>query len=246
MFSSLRKNIKYLEEVSLAKALLFFSIVPITIIMLNADFLKNPYADTILGYSVMITYSLIVGRKNLLLKPTVSLKKNLQIVFYIIAVSGILTCIGVAITGSDNPQGLKDVVYTTEEYLKLNSILPLIGLGEEFLCVLTFMGLFSLLSAGRVRKFILCLLAASLIFGFLHAFHSPFTAVLAIALGHIPYIFATIYFKSILPSVFAHMIWDGLNFFGHFNEELYFMFFSVLMIVYFVYILIPKKKTVTD
>ncbi|NRD81170.1 CPBP family intramembrane metalloprotease [Bacillus sp. BRMEA1] len=244
MFSAFRKNIKYLEEVSLTKGVLFFAIVPLTIVMLNANFLKNSYFDSILCYFVMIAYALLVGRRELLLKPNGSFKKNIKIVFGIFAASAILGMIGVKIIGTDNPQGLDGVVYTGSQYLKLNSILPLIGFGEEFLCVLTFIGLFTLLPGELLRRFLFSLLGSSLIFGLLHAFHSPFTAVLAIGLGHIPFIFATLYYKSILPAIGAHIMWDGMNFFGHYNEELYFTFCSVLIIAYFVYIFIPKKKAV--
>jgi hypothetical protein len=246
MFSSLSKRIKYLEEVSLAKAVLFFAIVPITIIMLNVDLLKNPYADTLLDYAVLIIYPLVVGRRELLLKPMGPLKKTLILSLKIMAVSALLGWVGMKIIGTDNPQGLDGVVFTTGQYIKLNSLLPLIGFGEEFLCVLTFIGLFSLMSGGRLAKFLISLLAASLIFGFMHAFHSPFTAILVIGLGHIPFIFATFYFRSIIPAVIAHAAWDGFGFFSHFNEDLYYVLFSVLMIVYFVYALIPKKKAITN
>jgi membrane protease YdiL (CAAX protease family) len=246
MFSSLLKKIKYLKEISLAKAVLFFAIVPITIILFNVDFLKNRYADTLLDYAVLIIYPLVVGRRELLLKRMGPMKKTLIVAFNILVASALLKWVGVEIVGSDNPQGLNGVVYTTEQYLKSNSLLPLIGFGEEFLCVLTFIGIFSLMSGGRLAKFLISLLATSLIFGFLHAFHSPFTSVLAIGLGHIPHIFATFYYRSIIPAVIAHIVWDGMSFFGHYNEDLYYAFFSVLMIVYFVYILIPKKKPVIN
>lgn len=246
MFSSVTKNIKYLEEVSLTKAVLFFAIVPITIILLNVDVVKNPYVDTILDYAVLIIYPLIVGRRELFLKRMDPMKKTLMVSLKIIAASALLGWIGVKIIGSDNPQGLDGVVYTTEQYLKMNSLLPMIGFGEEFLCVLTFIGLFSLMPGGRLIKFLISLIATSMIFGFLHGFHSPFTAILAIGLGHIPYIFATFYYRSIIPAIIAHILWDGLNFFGHYNEDLYYAFFSILMIVYFVYILIPKKKAVPN
>jgi membrane protease YdiL (CAAX protease family) len=246
MFSSLTKNIKNLEEVSLVKAVLFFAIVPIAIVMLNVDIVKNPYVDTILDYAVLIIYPLVVGKRELLLKPMGSVKQTLVLSFKILVFSAFFIWVGIKIVGSANPQGLDGVVYTTEQYLKLNSLLPLIGFGEEFLCVFTFIGLFSLMSGGRLVKFIVSLLAASLIFGFMHAFHSPFTAVLAIGLGHIPFIFATFYYRSIIPAIIAHIAWDGMNFFGHYNEDLYYIFYSVLAIVYFVYILIPKKKAVTS
>jgi membrane protease YdiL (CAAX protease family) len=246
MFSLLSKKIKYLEEVSLAKAVLFFAIVPITIIMLNIDIFKNPYVDTILDYTVLIIYPLVVGRRELFLKRMGPLKKTLIASFKILAASAILKWVGVEIIGSDNPQGLDGVVYTTEQYLKSNSLLPLIGFGEEFLCVLTFIGLFSLMSGGRLLKFLFSLLTASLIFGLLHAFNSPFTAVLAIGLGHIPHIFATFYYRSIIPAVIAHIVWDGMSFFGLYNENLYYAIISVLMIVYFIYTLIPKKKAVIN
>ena len=214
--------------------------------MLNVDFLKDSYADALLDYAVLIIYPLAVGRRELLLKPMGSFKQTIVLSLKIMAVSALFGWVGMKIIGSDNPQGLDGVVYSTGQYLKMNSLLPLIGFGEEFLCVLAFIGLFSLMSGGRLVKFLISLLAASLIFGFMHAFHSPFTAILVIGLGHIPFIFATFYFRSIIPAVIAHAAWDGFSFFSHFNEDLYYGFFSILMIVYFVYILIPKKKVVTN
>jgi membrane protease YdiL (CAAX protease family) len=246
LFSSLRKRIKYLQEVSVTKAVLFLAIVPLTIILLNTDFPKNGYIDAILDYVIMIMYSLIVGRHELLLKSMGSTKKTLGLSIKIMGFSAVLTWLGIKIIGSDNPQGLDGVVYTTQQYLKMDSLLPLIGFGEEFLIVLTFMGLFSLLTGGRISKFLFSLLLASLVFGFLHAFYSPFTAILALGLGHIPFIFATIYYRSILPAVIAHIGWDGFSFFAHYNEDLYYMFFSILLIVYLISIVIPKKKTVTN
>lgn len=53
--------IKYLEEASVTKAVLFLALVPLTIILLNTDFPKNGYIDAILDYVIMIIYSLIVG-----------------------------------------------------------------------------------------------------------------------------------------------------------------------------------------
>jgi hypothetical protein len=244
LFSSLRKNIKHLEEVSITKAVLFLSIVPLTIVLLNTNFTRSNYLDSIIAYVIMMIYSLIIGRHQLQLKPMGAIKETFGISFKIIAASMILGWIGIKIVGTDNPQGLAGVVYTTEEYLKLNSLLPFIGFAEEFLIVLTFMGLFSLLNGGRITKFLYSLLLASLIFGFLHAFHSPFSAVLVIGLGHIPYIFATVYYRSIIPAIIAHIEWDGMNFFGHYNENLYYLIISSVIIIYFLLTSFSKKKTI--
>ncbi|MDP4085768.1 MAG: CPBP family intramembrane metalloprotease [Bacillota bacterium] len=242
MLNSLRKNIKYIEEVSIIRALLCLAILPLTIVLLNIDIFRNKYIETIVVYLIMITYSFVIGRKDLLLKPTGTVKTNVKIVFYIVAASAVLKWLGASAIRSNNPQHLSGVVYTGKQYLQLNSLLPLIGLAEEFLCVLTFIGLYSLLTKGRLRKFVFSLIMTSMIFGFLHAFQSPLTAVLAIGLGHIPFIFATFYYRSILPAVIAHMVWDGMNFFGHYNQNMYFMFYSVLIIVYLVYLFIPEKR----
>jgi membrane protease YdiL (CAAX protease family) len=246
LFSLLRKRIKYLEEVSLTKAVLFLAIVPLTIILLNTDIPKNPYIDAIVDYVIMILFALMIGRRELQLKPMGSIRETLGLSIKIMAASALLTWLGVEIIGSDNPQGLDGVVYTTEQYLKMNSLLPLIGMGEEFLIVLTFMGVFSLLTGARMGKFLSAILISSLVFGFLHAFYSPFTAILALGLGHIPFIFATIYYRSILPAIIAHIAWDGMSFFGHYNEDLYYMLFVVVYISYVIYALIPKKKIVPN
>jgi membrane protease YdiL (CAAX protease family) len=246
LFSSLRKSIKHLEEVSVTKAVLFLSIIPLTIVLLNTNFTKSNYLDSILAYVIMIIYSLIIGRRQLQLRSMGSIKKTLGLSLKIMAASVILGWIGVKIVGSNNPQGLTGVVYTTEQYIKLNSLLPLIGFAEEFLIVLTFMGLFSLLTGGRLTKFLFSLFLASLVFGFLHAFHSPFTAVLAIGLGHIPYIFATIYYRSIMPAIIAHIAWDGMNFFGHYNENLYYLIITSVLFIYLLVIAFSKKKPVTN
>lgn len=212
-------NFKNIKEVSPTTAAKFLLIVPIMIVVFNENVIQNPYLDTIADYCIIIGFSLLFCRAQVFSFFRLvngSYKETINAVILIFIWSNLATIVGAWFVGPD-PQGVQNVTYNTVSFLKNCSLLPLIGFGEEFLKLLVFFGFFSLLPGGRSFRFICSLLIASSIFGFLHAFHYPIAASIPIALGAIPTVFLTIYFKSLWPAIIEHSVWDGLHFLSHYN-----------------------------
>lgn len=162
-----------------------------------------------------------------------------------IVLSMLFSMLGFWITGP-NPQGLQGVTYDLRKYSLNPSMLPFIGFGEEILTFVVFFGLFTLIQGNRLFKLAIAIVMTAFIFGLLHVFNSPFLARIPIALGGIPILFLVIYYRSIVPTIIEYMLWDGINFLGHFEQiGLYMLHLLVYMGVVFIFIfrdMFTKKR----
>jgi membrane protease YdiL (CAAX protease family) len=246
MFSNLARNIKYLNELTIMQAVLCLAIVPLTIIILNEDLLTNPFYDSILTYLIMILFALLVGNKQIVTFvniPEQSIKKTLKLTFMIVILGALFHFIGILIVG-DDPQQVADLKISSEKFIKYIILLPFIGIGEEFFKLTMFIGIYSLVTSGRISKFLLSIIVVSFTFGFLHAVHSPILASIPIGLGAIPALVITFYYRSIIPAILSHVLWDGMFFLFHFQpiaRDILSLFISIGI---FLYLFLSKKKKV--
>jgi hypothetical protein len=165
---------------------------------------------------------LLIGYKDI--KPFVNFKQyqfmELLIISGItIVVSLLFSVIGLKVMslfGVTDPQGLKDLVYTNEEYIKKLEILPFIAVGEEFFKLLMFLALFSLISLGsKTIRILIATLIAAFVFGHLHIFSYELTAGIPLMIGAIPTFYLMLYYRSILPLIIEHFFADFYSFTGH-------------------------------
>ncbi|MFQ6583335.1 CPBP family intramembrane glutamic endopeptidase [Priestia megaterium] len=246
MIEGIEKKVKYLREYSTLRSALFLGMFPLTIISIQElyRFVSTQYAYDILLQFIILFSSFILVNKELfpyLKPPDNSVIKTLAISSSIFVSSLVLKLIGSFFVGTADPQGLAGTTLSKQEYFEHLMILPVIGIGEELLKLTIFLGLFSLLPGNKLVKFFGALLLVSFSFGFLHSFGYPITAVIPIFLGAIPTIFATIYYRSIIPAILEHIFWDGFTFTFQYNNNFMVFIMMILMIFFFVQIFRNKE-----
>lgn len=113
----------------------------------------------------------------------------------------------------EDPQGLATEGTSWTIYFWEMVLLPFIAVGEEFLKAIVGLALLSLTDGLRWNiRLPLAAIVSALVFGYLHVINYPVAVGLPIALGSIPYPFFMVYYRSILPLILAHFIWDGFVF----------------------------------
>ncbi len=194
-------------------------------------------------HSIWLTLvCILIGYKDI--KPFVNLKQYklmelLKISGVTIIVSLLFSVIGLKIMslfGVTDPQGIKNLVYSNEEYINKLEILPFIAIGEEFLKLLMFLALFNLITFGpRSSRILIATLMAAFIFGHLHIFSYELTAGIRIMIGAIPTFYLMLYYRSILPLIIEHFFMDFYSFTGHtvFGDLFVQIVSIVLMICWF-------------
>ncbi|WP_141527879.1 CPBP family intramembrane glutamic endopeptidase [Priestia megaterium] len=227
---------------------MFLGMFPLTIIIIKESqrFVSTQYAYNLLVQFTILFVTLILINKDLFLYleiPENSITKTLTLSISICFSALMLKGIGLLIVGTKNPQGLAGTTLGKQEYLDSLTILPIIGIGEELLKLVIFLGLFSLIPGNKLVRFYGALLLVSFFFGFLHSFGYPITAVIPIFLGAIPTIFVTIYYKSVIPAILEHIFWDGFSFTYHYNNNSIAYVMMILMLLFFIKIFKDKNRS---
>lgn len=202
-----------LDSVSFKRVVIYSLLIPGIIISLN----ENVY------HPVFLTIAcLLIGHKDI--KPFVNLKQYklldlLKISGVTILFSLLFSVVGLkimALFGVNDPQGLKGVIISNQEYINSLMKLPFIAVGEEFFKLLMFLTLFSLISFGsRTARILIATLIAAFIFGHLHIFGYEITAGVPLMFGAIPTFYLMLYYRSILPLIIEHFFTDFYSFTGH-------------------------------
>ncbi|WP_066301040.1 type II CAAX prenyl endopeptidase Rce1 family protein [Bacillus sp. FJAT-29937] len=202
-----------LDSIPFRRAVLYSLLIPGMLISIN----EGAY------HAIWLTLvCLLIGYKDI--KPFVNFKQYkllelLKISGITIVVSLLFSIAGLKIMslfGVMDPQGLKDLVLTNEEYLNKLEILPFIAVGEEFFKLLMFLALFSLITVGtKNTRILIATLIAAFIFGHLHVFSYEFTAGIPIMFGVIPTFYLMLYYRSIIPLIIEHFFADFYSFTGH-------------------------------
>lgn len=236
-----------LDSVPFRKVVLYSLLIPGMLISIN----EGVY------HSIWLTLvCLLIGYKDI--KPFVNLKQYklmelLKISGITIIASLLFSVLGLKIMslfGVTDPQGLKDLVLTNEEYINKLEILPFIAVGEEFFKLLMFLALFSLITFGSKNiRILIATLIAAFIFGHLHVFSYEITAGIPIMIGAIPTFYLMLYYRSILPMIVEHFFMDFYSFTGHtvFGNLFVQIVSIVFMICWFGWMIKTsfKKKTVS-
>lgn len=118
----------------------------------------------------------------------------------------------------NDPQGIKDFTYSLREFLYLFSFdIILTAIGEEFwklLMILTVLRLVANIRIPIFLKLTIGLLIPSIIFGLAHNINYLNTAWIPIAAMTIPSFVMFLKYKSILPLIIAHFIFDFISIVG--------------------------------
>ncbi|MFW5962044.1 MAG: type II CAAX prenyl endopeptidase Rce1 family protein [bacterium] len=222
------------KRLSFKKSILFITLMPISYFLVSYNFSTNGYLNQIISYALLILICLIFGQKEIkdYINKIESWKKTISISFLLLIVMGIFAAVGVVFIGNvRDPQGIMDVQITIVELLQVLSILPGVAIGEELLKVLIFLGFISIFKLKWRARVFLAVIISSFFFGYLHVVHYPFTAMIPIAVGSIPSFLFLLYYKSIIPLILAHFLWDTLSFMMRINSYLT----IIVLIVYSIF-----------
>lgn len=202
-----------LNPVPYRKAVLYSLLIPALIISLNEK-IYHPFYLTVI--------CLLIGYKDN--RPFVDIKQYklmelLRMTGITFVVSALFSLAGLklmSLWGVDDPQGLKHVVYSNEQYVDSIVRLPFTAIGEEFFKLLIFLAFFSLVSVGsKYFKIFVAALLASFMFGHMHVFNYELTAGVPIMLGAIPTFYLMLYYRSILPLIIEHFLFDLYSYTAH-------------------------------
>ncbi|WP_088105981.1 CPBP family glutamic-type intramembrane protease [Halalkalibacter urbisdiaboli] len=236
--SLLTKRLELVGSFSTPRAILSLATVFIPITLINEQFLSSVYLQILIMYSSITILGFLIGGQDLLnylQKVNYSWKKTFKIAIIIYVANMILTYLGILLVGSD-PQGIagkEDSIYV---FFKNLSLLPFIGFGEEIFRLLTFLGFFSLLLGNIYVRFITASVLTSCLFGLMHTFDYPLATFLPLALGAIPVIVLTIYYKSVLPAIIQHLLLDGLSFLAHLEQIGEWLAGTIILFAVFIWI----------
>ncbi|MCL6574144.1 MAG: hypothetical protein K6T88_21115 [Bacillus sp. (in: Bacteria)] len=193
---------------SYLKAIVYFSLIPLIIISLNEHNVYSP------GYLTLICIAF--GHRDI--RPFMQFKqypfgKLIKISVFLFGVSMIFSFITLKIMnffGVQDPQGIRNMVLSDEEYLQHLLRLPFVAMGEEFFKFLIFISFFIQLSQfSKHIKIFIAIILASFIFGHLHIFgYDKLSAGLPIMMGAIPGFYYMLYYRNILPLIFEHFFFD--------------------------------------
>ncbi|KAA0795305.1 hypothetical protein EXW45_23775 [Bacillus wiedmannii] len=229
------------------KAILYFLLIPSLIITLNTG-IYSPILLTLV--------CLLIGYKDIHVFVDIKrykLKNLLRISIVLLILNLLFSLLALEMLRLFNihdPQGIRSVVYTNKEYIDNLLHLPFIAVGEEFYKLLIFISFFILLSQfpGHTRIFIAIVLA-SFMFGYMHVFNYKLTAGLPLMIGAIPTFYFMLYYRSILPLIIEHFLFDFFSFSLHtqYQEFLltllqgFFIMFCIWQVIK-----IPLKKDKID
>ncbi|AHA07731.1 hypothetical protein TU60_23110 [Bacillus toyonensis] len=226
------------------KSFLYFLLIPSLIITLNTG-IYTPILLTLV--------CLLIGYKDIHVfldfkryKPKKILKLSISLLIINFLFS-LLVLEMLNLFNINDPQGIRGMVYTNKEYLDKLLQLPFIAVGEEFYKLLIFISFFILLSqfSGHTRIFIAIVLA-SFMFGYMHVFSYKLTAGLPLMIGAIPTFYFMLYYRSILPLIIEHFLFDFLSFSLHTQyQDFLLTFLQGVLIIFCIWQVIkssPKKK----
>lgn len=118
----------------------------------------------------------------------------------------------------NDPQGIKDFTYSLRDFIYLFSFdIILTAIGEEFwklLMILVSLRLLCNLKMHSLFKVALGVLIPSIVFGLAHNINYSNTAWIPIAVMTIPSFIMFLKYKSILPLIIAHFIFDFISIVG--------------------------------
>lgn len=110
----------------------------------------------------------------------------------------------------EDPQKLAAIHITLAGFALRCAVIPFIALIEELFNLLMVKTIYGHMHFFKTGRFFFSILAASLFFGFLHAFNWGIAAAIALGISFIPVFMVTLYTGKIWFSVFAHMYLDIL------------------------------------
>ncbi|MFD4706089.1 type II CAAX prenyl endopeptidase Rce1 family protein [Gottfriedia sp. NPDC058432] len=242
LFDRLKYNPNY-TRFPIVKATLFFLLIPSMIIAINT----NIYSPIVLTFvCLIIGYRDIGTFFNVKKYKFHKLMKISIILFMISAVFSVISVKIMSYFNISDPQGISELILTDKVYFKMLTTLPFVAVGEEFLKLLVFISFFLLLVqfSNNTRIFIAIILA-SFIFGHLHIFNYKLTAGIPLMIGAIPSFYFMLYYKSILPLIIEHFLFDffSLTLHTQYHEIVLVFLTSVGIIVMFWQIIkIPFDK----
>jgi len=220
------------------KAYLYLILLPIFVLFV---WVFNLFGNEIITYLMLILTCLLLGKKDInkyfsLIDNSLLQTLSLGLILYFLEIS--ITGLGLGmmdyVFGVNDPQGTSGIHFeTTFEYSKAIIHLPFIAIGEEFVKVLIFLGILSTTSSLSLwRRVVIAVAVSSLIFGFFHAFSWKLTSIFPIALSAIPGYLFLIYFRSIIPLIFSHFIFDGIAFTMHSSLN------TITLVIFFISIFV--------
>ncbi|WP_088230739.1 CPBP family glutamic-type intramembrane protease [Bacillus cereus] len=205
------------------KSILYFLLIPSLIVTLNT----GTYTPILLTL-----VCLLIGYKDIRIFLDIKrykLRKLLKISLILLIINLLFSLLALKMLSLFNisdPQGIRGVIYTDKEYIDKLLHLPFIAVGEEFYKLLIFISFFILLSqfSGRTRIFIAIILA-SFMFGYMHVFSYKLTAGLPLMIGAIPTFYFMLYYRSILPLIIEHFLFDFFSFSLHTQYQEFLLIF---------------------
>lgn len=221
------------------KATIYFLLIPLVIISLMESFYQALYLTLM---CILIGYQDIRGYVVFNQFKFVQLVRISVILLIVSAVFSIIVLRIMSYFGIDDPQGIRDSVLSNEEYYIALVELPFIAIGEEFFKFLIFISFFILLSQfSKYTKLIIAVLLASFVFGHLHIIGYELTVGLPLMIGAIPGFIFMIYYRSLLPLIIEHFIFDFLSFTIHSQYE-YVTYLLIIALVIFLFMSKPKEQ----
>ena len=221
------------------RATLYFLLIPLMIISLMESFYDVMYLTLL---CILIGYKDIRGYVVLKQFKFIQLLRISVILYFVSAFFSLVVVKIMSYFGIDDPQGIRDSVLSNEEYYRALLKLPFIAIGEEFLKFLIFISFFILLSQfSKYTKLIIAVILASFVFGHLHIIGYELTAGLPLMIGAIPGFIFMIYYRSLLPLIIEHFIFDFLSFTIH-SQYVLVTYLVFIALVIFLFTSKPKEK----
>lgn len=139
----------------------------------------------------------------------------------------------------NDPQGIKDITYNMKDFFYLFFVdIILTAIGEEFWKLLMILITFKILSKLKISpqfKFILGVSIPSIIFGLAHNINYLNTAWIPIAAMTIPSFIMFLKYRSIVPLIIAHFIFDFISLIGkveNVGSTIVNVFMVLLIVIY--------------
>lgn len=204
------------------KTIVYFVVIVFSFIFLYfLNFVLNSPVGS-MSWNIFINIGILIVGWNDIWRYSGRVDRNFKLTFIIgvrtLAYQSLVAIIFLLILSFINindPQGIKDLTYSFKEFFYLFSLdLILTAVGEEFWKLLMILTISKLIYNFKIPihfKVIIIITIPSIVFGLAHNINYQNTAWIPIAAMTIPSFIIFLKYKSILPLVIAHFIFDFIS-----------------------------------
>lgn len=204
------------------KTIIYFVVIVFSFLFLYFlnTVLNSPVAG--MSWNIFINICILIIGWNDIWKYFKRINRNVKLTFIIgirtlayQTLVAIVFLLMLSFININDPQGIKDFTYSFKEFFYLFSLdLILTAVGEEFWKLLMILIVAKLIYKFKVLphlKFTLIITIPSIVFGLAHNINYQNTAWIPIAAMTIPSFIMFLKYKSIVPLIIAHFIFDFIS-----------------------------------